>query len=238
MSEWKAKRFWSEARVVADGAGFAVELDGRAVRTPAKAALSLPTRAMAEAVAAEWDAQEGEIRPRSMPVTRAANAAIDKVRIQHAEVAALIAAYGDSDLLCYRAETPPALAGRQAAAWDPLIEWAATRFGARLRPVAGVMHVPQDAQAVRTLAAEVAAFDAFRLTALHDLVGLSGSLVIGLAAIERSFDPADLWRASRIDETWQEELWGVDEEARAQAEAKRDAFLAARRFHDLAQGDV
>ncbi len=237
MSGWKARRFWKEARVVAGETGFAVELDGRPVRTPAKAALRLPTRAMAEAVAAEWNAQQGEVRPATMPVTRAANAAIDKVRVQHAEVAALIAAYGDSDLLCYRAEAPEDLARRQAAAWDPLLDWAARRYGARLVPRCGVMHVPQDVRALRALARQVEAMDPFRLTALHDLVGLSGSLVIGLAAVDDVADMPTLWQLSRIDECWQEERWGIDEEARARAAAKENEFRAAKRFHDLARGN-
>ena len=235
MSGLKAKRFWKEASVVSDGTGYTVELDGRSVRTPAKAALSLPTRALADAVAAEWDAQEDEVRPASMPVTRAANAAIDKVRVQFDEVAAMIAGYGDSDLLCYRAEAPQELVRRQAEAWDPLLEWAERRHGARLVPVTGVMHVPQDAQALRALARQVEAMDPFRLTALHDLVALSGSLVIGLAAVEDFADMETLWRLSRIDETWQEEMWGIDEEASARAATKENEFCNAKRFHDLAR---
>ena len=131
MTGWKRKRFWKQARVVADGDGFAVELDGRPVRTPAKAALRLPGRAMAQAIAAEWDAQEDEIAPATMPFTRTANAAIDKVTPQRAEVAAMLAAYGDSDLLCYRADRPAELVRRQAESWDPALDWAATALGAR-----------------------------------------------------------------------------------------------------------
>ncbi len=235
MSTWKARRFWKSARVTETDEGYSVELDGRPVRTPAKAPLVLPSRAMAEAVAAEWDAQEGEIRPMTMPVTRAANAAIDKVVPQRAEVAEMIAAYGDSDLVCYRAEAPQELTERQAAAWDPLLDWADATFGARLLPVAGVMHSPQHAQALRRLAEPVKAMDPFHLTAFHDLVGLSGSLVIGLAAIHEAEEIGTLWRLSRVDETWQEEHWGIDEEARAQAAAKESEFRAAKRFHDLAQ---
>lgn len=234
MSEWKAKRFWKEAQVVEAEGGFAVELDGRPVRTPLKSAMTLPSRAMAEAVAAEWDAQEGEIKPVSMPVTRAANAAIDKVTRQHGEVAEMLAAYGDSDLLCYRADSPQELVERQAEAWDPLLDWADATFGARLIPVEGVIHAPQNPRALERLAAPVHAMDAFRLTAFHDLVGISGSLVIGLAAIHEVKDIGTLWRLSRIDETWQEEQWGIDEDARAQAAMKESDFYAAKRFHDLA----
>ena len=236
MSQWKAKRFWKEARATEVEGGFAIELDGRPVKTPAKTALIVPTLAMAQAIAAEWDAQEGEINPAAMPVTRAANAALDKVTVQFDEVAELLAAYGDSDLTCYRADGPEELCQRQTAAWDPLLDWADATFGARLTPVAGVMHAPQNAQALEKLAGQVRAMDPFTLTAFHDLVGISGSLVIGLAAIH-DYDEIDaLWRLSRIDETWQEDMWGVDEEAREQAELKESDFCAAKHFHDLAQG--
>lgn len=235
MSEWKMKRFWTSAAVCDAQGGFSVELDGRPVRTPAKASLVLPTRAMAEAVAEEWAAQEGEIRPLTMPVTRGANAAIDKVARQKSAVADAVAAYGDADLTCYRAGSPEGLIERQAAAWDPLLDWADTVLGARLIPVEGVMHMPQDAEALGMLSERVHAMDSFALTAFYDLVSLSGSLVIGFAAIYDLHDPPTLWRMSRIDEDWQAEQWGKDDEAEAQAARKESDFLAAKRFHDLAQ---
>lgn len=233
MSGWKAKRFWKAAAVVPAGGGFGVELDGRPVRTPGKGALVVPTRAMAEAIAAEWDAQEGQIRPLTMPVTRAANSALEKVRPQREGVAAMLADYGDSDLLCYRAPAPEELAARQAEAWDPLLDWAACTFGARLVPVTGVIHAPQPPEALARLREAVLAHDEFALTALHDLVTLSGSLVIGLAAMEGHQPAERLWEISRIDEEWQAALWGRDEEAEAAAALKRAAFLDARRFHEL-----
>ncbi|GAA0308855.1 ATP12 family chaperone protein [Rhodovulum strictum] len=235
MSGWTAKRFWTAADVAEAGDGFTVLLDGRPVRTPAKAEFVLPTRAMAEAAAAEWNAQEGALRPQTMPVTRAANAAIDKVRVQHAEVAALIAAYGESDLICHRAESPAELVARQAAGWDPLLDWARTALGAPLRPGRGVLPCAQPGESLAVLGGRVAAQDAFALTALHDLVALSGSLVIGLAALEGAVAPIErLWDLSRIDETWQQEQWGVDDEAAEVAAARRRDFLQARRFLDLA----
>ncbi|MBY5987424.1 ATP12 family chaperone protein [Roseovarius atlanticus] len=233
MSEWKAKRFWKEAAVVEDEGGYGIRLDGRAVRTPAKAAMIVPTRALAEAVAAEWDAQEDLILPGTMPVTRSANAAIDKVRHQHAEVADMLAGYADTDLLCYRADSPDSLIRRQAEAWDPLLDWAEARYGARLVPVAGVMHRPQEAGALAQFSAQVHAMDNFTLTAFHDLVGLSGSLVIGLAALEEARPAEDLWELSRLDERWQEDQWGIDEEARAVEAVKRAEFLHAKRFSAL-----
>lgn len=230
MSGWARKVFWKEVGVEAAPDGFAVTLDGRGLKTPAKAPLVVPTRDLAALVAAEWEAQEGEIRPETMPATRAANAAIDKVRGQFAEVAGLLTAYGETDLLCYRAEAPLALVERQAAAWDPLLDWAAGRFGVRWVITGGVMHRPQPAETLERLGAHVARYTPFQLTAFHDLVALSGSLVIGLAAAEGQGRAAELWLASRIDEDWQREQWGEDEDASAQAACKRDAFLNAARF--------
>ncbi|ETX14955.1 ATPase [Roseivivax halodurans JCM 10272] len=233
MSEWAAKRFWTAASAEEVEGGHAVRLDGRAVKTPAKAALVVPSRAMAEAIAEEWQAQDERIDPRTMPVTRGANAAIDRVRPQHGEVADMLAAYGDSDLLCYRADAPAELVERQEAAWDPLLDWAAEACGARLAPRTGVMHEGQDPAALERLRTEVHALDAFALAAFHDLVSLTGSLVLGLAAERKAFDPEALWAASRIDEIWQQELWGEDEDALAAAEAKRLAYLDAVRFLSL-----
>lgn len=230
MSGWKRKRFWTEASVEESEGGFAVLLDGRGVKTPAKAPLILPTRALAEMVAAEWAAQEGEIRPETMPATRAANAALDKVGYQFDEVAALLTAYGETDLLCYRAEGPQALVDRQRAAWDPLLDWSAERFGVRWNVTSGVMPAAQPESTLSRLADHVRGFTAFELTAFHDLVAISGSLVIGLAVTEGQAPVADLWSCSRIDEDWQIAQWGEDEDAAALTAAHRASFFAAARF--------
>lgn len=235
MSEWKQKRFWKEANVVPAEGGFTVQLDGRAVKTPATAPLIMPTRAMADAAAKEWNAQEGHIDPRTMPVTRSANAAIDKVIPQQTEVVDLIAAYGESDLLCYRAETPAELVTRQSEGWDPLLAWADAALGAPLLVTAGIIHQEQPAQSVARLHALVHDQTPFALAALHDLVALSGSLVIGLAALHGHAGAEALWQISRIDETWQIEQWGPDEEAAALTETKRQDFLHAMRFFALTQ---
>ena len=237
MSEWKAKRFWKSASVVEAERGFAVELDGRGVKTPAKQPLHLPTRSMAEAIAVEWDAQEGIINPHTMPVTKTANAAIDKVMVQHAEVADMLAAYGDSDLLCYRADTPEELVARQNEHWDPMLDWAEEALGVRLLPRTGVMHIPQDEKAVAVLRDRTHALDPFELAAFHDLVSLSGSLVLGFAAAHGARPVEMLWDTSRLDELWQEEQWGEDEDATALAAIKRAAFLHAVRMFGLAQKD-
>lgn len=233
MSDWKAKRFWKEARVVEKDDGFAVELDNRPVKTPAKRPLHVPTLPFAEMIAAEWDAQEKEIKPETMPATKTANAAIDKVAVQHAEVADMLAAYGDADLLCYRAESPEPLVARQQAQWDPVLDWAAEALGVRLKPRTGVIHAPQDQRALETLRAQTHALTAFELAAFHDLVSLSGSLVLGFATIHGARDARELWDISRLDEHWQIEQWGHDDEAEAHAELKKASFLHAAHMFTL-----
>jgi chaperone required for assembly of F1-ATPase len=230
MTGWAPRRFWTDAEAGPCDGGFTVRLDGRPLRTPAKAAMVLPTSALAEAVAGEWRAQDREVRPLTMPCTRAANVAIDRVAPQFAEVAAGIAAYGGSDLLCYRAEVPQALAARQAAAWDPLLAWAAGTLAAPLAVHAGVVPRPQPADSLARLAAGVTALDPFRLTALADLVALSGSLVIGLAVLRRHVAPEAAWQASRIDEDWQVEHWGDDAESAAADQRRHGDFLQAARL--------
>ncbi|MFU8778080.1 MAG: ATP12 family chaperone protein [Roseovarius sp.] len=235
MSEWKAKRFWKEAGVVEEADGFGVRLDGRVVRSPAKAPLIVPTRALAAAIAAEWDAQEGRVDPGTMPYTRSANAAIDKVARQKPEVAEMLAAYGDSDLICYRASGPVELVEKQAAAWNPLLDWTESVLSAKLLPVESVVHVPQDAQALARLKAHVEALDIWALTAFHDLVSLSGSLVIGFAALDGFYPVETLWTLSRVDEIWQAEQWGRDDEAEEMAARKQSDFIHAKRFYDLSR---
>ena len=227
MSEWAAKRFWTDVTVEPEGDGFAIRLDGRAVKTPAKVALTVPSDALAEAIAQEWRAIKEKIDPNVMPFTRSANAAIDKVAVQFDAVADMLAAYGGSDLLCYRAETPDALTARQAEGWGPLLDWANDTFGARLVTTPGLMPIAQDDAALAALRAPLFESCAFELTALHDLIALSGSLVLGLAVAHGRLTPDAAWDLSRIDERWQAEQWGDDEDAMALAEIKRTAFVHA-----------
>lgn len=233
MSGWKAKRFWQAATAEPCEGGFTVRLDGRAVKTPAKAAFVLPTLAMAEAAAREWDAQTGVVKPETMPVTRTANSAIDKLGQQRDEVAGLLAAYGASDLLCYRATGPEALIARQAAGWDPLLSWSAEVLGAPLQVTAGIVPVAQPGESLVRLRAEVDAFDAFRLAAFHDFVAITGSLILALAITRGRISAAEAFDLSRIDESWQTEFWGVDEDAAALEAAKRQALLEAEQFYAL-----
>ncbi len=224
---WAARRFWTRAEARETGDGWQVYLDERALRTPGKHVLVLPTRALAEGIAAEWNAQGAFIRPETMPLTRAANSAIERVAPQHAEVAAMLADYATTDLLSHRAGHPPALAEAQAAEWQPLLDWLADRYGARLAVTAGIMPVAQDPQALARLAAVVAEFGPFGLTALHDLVTLPGSLALGLAVAEGRITAAEAHRLSRLDEAHQAATWGRDEEAEEAAAARLAALLAA-----------
>jgi chaperone required for assembly of F1-ATPase len=235
MTEWRRRRFWTKAAPRAEPEGWSVLLDDRPLRTPAKAPLVLPTEALARAVAGEWQAQDDEIEPLSMPHTRSANTAIDRVAPQHDEVVEIVAAYGETDLICHRAEGPDTLSLRQAEAWDPLLDWARSGLQAPLTVTTGIVPVAQPAGSLAALGDRVAAEDAFGLAALHDLVALSGSLVIGLAAIDGVLPVEELWRRSRIDETWQESQWGVDEEAAAAATRRREDFLHAARFYGLSR---
>ncbi len=233
MTGWTPKRFWTDVAVRPEGQGFTVSLDGRPVRTPLKAPRVVPTRAFAEEVAAEWRAQGEVLDSRTMPATRLANAAIDKVAPQRAEVASNLAGYGASDLLSHRADGPERLVERQRAAWDPVLAWAAEALGAPLATGAGIMPVAQDPDALARLAARVEAIPPFRLAAFHDLVALSGSLVLALAATEGWLAPEEAWSLSRLDEDYQAEEWGQDEEAAEAAAARRAAFLDAARFWRL-----
>jgi chaperone required for assembly of F1-ATPase len=222
-----------ETRLVADDRGdgwWGVALDGKPVRTPARRELAVPNEALAAAIAAEWDAQLEDIRPATMPLTRLAATAIDRTSAQRDLVAAETAGYAGTDLVCYRAESPPALTARQHAVWQPLIDWAATRYDAALAVTTGVVPTPQSSAALRAFAAAVAAQDDFRLTALHTLTAASGSLVIALAILEGRLDAEAAFAASQLDETFQIETWGEDPEAAARRRALAADIAAAARF--------
>ncbi len=236
MSEWKAKRFWESVDTEASGGGYSVLLDGRSVRTPLRAPLLLPTQAMADAVAEEWQGQVETVDPLSMPGTRSANAAIDKVTVQHGEVAAMLAAYAETDLLCHRATYPEGLIEQQKKAWDPVLAWAEQTYGVPLTVTSGVLPALHPSDSLTVYSEIVSGYRPFSLTALHDLVGLSGSLLLGLYVANALADPEVVWRLSRIDEDWQISQWGEDEEAVAEAKIKRGSFLHAARFLTLAGG--
>lgn len=227
------RRFWTAAAAQPVPSGWTVALDGRPIRTPAGAPLHLPTAALARAIAAEWDAQPETLDPQALPLTRAANTALDRVAPRRPEVAAEIAAYAAADLLAHRAPGPAALIARQAALWDPPLHWAARSLNARLILTEGVMPVDQPPAALAALAAAVDAFEPFALTALHELTALSGSVVLGLAVAHRALAPETAWEAAILDEAFQAAQWGEDPEAACRRALRRAAFLEARAFLDL-----
>ncbi len=235
MSEWALRRFWSKATAAETDDGWSVLLDARPLRTPAKRVLTAPTQGLAEAVAAEWDAQEGEVNPAKMPMTRLANSALDKVATQHAVVATLVADYGGSDLLCYRADGPQQLVDRQMTLWDPLLEWVANTHGIVLEVQTGLMPVAQPRESLQRIHNHTQDLSNHVLTGFHDLVSLSGSWVIGYAALTEHMPVDALWDIALIDEIWQAEQWGEDEEAMEVRANKRNAFLDALRFTQLAR---
>lgn len=227
------KRFYKTAAVRAADGGHDIALDDRPVRTPAKNALVVPTPALAEAIAQEWNEQGEKIEPRSMPLTGLANAAIDRVGPDHAGFVRGLSVYGETDLLCYRADTPDSLVRRQAEHWDPLLAWARTRYDIDFAIAHGIVHKAQPAETVERLRAAVEARDGFALAALSPLVTISGSLVIALALAEGAVDLESAWSAATVDETWQAEQWGEDAEEAKRLAARRIDFDAAYRFLTL-----
>lgn len=227
------RRFYSSVAVIERNGGFGITLDGRPLRTPAKADLSLPTRALAEAVAEEWRVQEGPINPHGMPLTRLASTAIDRIAPDRAPVVDDLAGYAETDLLCYRAGDQPELAARQAEAWQPLLDWAAERFGVRLAITGDISPLPQSAEAMDALRAAVEALKPMMLAGLHAATAAAGSVVVGLALAEGLIDAERAFEISALDESFQIERWGEDSEAVARRRAVLEDLRAAARFMAL-----
>jgi len=227
------KRFYRHAEPAKRAGGYAITLDGKPIKTPGKRDLLVPSGALAAAIAEEWNAQETEVRVAKMPLTRLATTAVDRVATQRDAIVRQTANYAATDLVCYRATHPPALAARQQAVWQPLIDWAALRYDAPLVVTSGVIPKTQSAESLRAFAAAVAEQDDFSLTALHVATAACGSLVIGLALVEGHLDAEEAFAASQLDESFQIEAWGEDAE---QAERRRSLaadIQAAARFISL-----
>ncbi|MCC7271314.1 MAG: ATPase [Alphaproteobacteria bacterium] len=228
------KRVYERVGVAPDAEGWHVLLDDRPLRTPGRELLAMPTAGLAQAVAAEWAEQGEVVRPHAMPLMQLAATAIDRVRpARHAMVDA-VARYAQTDLVCYRADAPPALVARQHAAWQPLVDWAALVHDAALRVVYGVMPEEQPAAALAALRTAVAAHDEWRLAALSVATSGAGSLVIGLALLAGRIDAGQAWEASQLDELFQVEQWGEDAEAAERRAALRAELAATERFARLA----
>ena len=215
------KRFYKDVSVAPSDGGFAVLLDGRSVKTPARNTLVLPTEKLASAIAAEWRAQGDEVIATSMPLLRLANAVIDGVAVNRESVIDAILRFGENDLTCYRAHQPPDLVARQREGWDPLLAWARQKFGADMLVADGITHVDQSPETLSVLRGAMAGYGPFTLAGLHVVTSVAGSLVLGLAVVEGEISGAHAFALSRIDEIYQAEKWGEDAEA-----AKRATALA------------
>lgn len=227
------KRFYKEAAVTDVNGGFGITLDGRAIKTPAGKSLVVPTKALAEAIAAEWGAQSDEVDPQAMPLMQLAGTAIDRVSGVRDGLIDGLLRYVDTDLLCYRASQPPELVQRQTEVWQPLLDWAEETFGAHLKVVEGVLPVPQDEAAKTGFAAAMSDMDDWRLTALAELVGVTGSIVVGFAMYAGALDGAQGFKVCHLDEDHQIERWGEDAEAMARREHVREELQHAVTFLSL-----
>jgi chaperone required for assembly of F1-ATPase len=220
------KRFYAAVDVAAVADGFAVTLDGKPVLTPSRKALVVPARQIAEAMAAEWAAQQDVINPVTMSLTRLANSVIDAVVDRIDAVAGDAAKYLETDLLFYRAGHPEALVEREGQHWDPVLSWAATTLGAHFILAQGIMHVHQPAQAIAVARAALPD-DAWSIAAVHILTTLTGSALLALALFHRVLTPDEVWRAAHVDEDWNSEQWGTDAEVEARRAARLVDFRAA-----------
>ena len=233
------KRFYTDTGVEPEDGGFRVLLDGKPIRTPAKAMLVIPTRPLAEAIAGEWREvpDKAEIKAGHLPLTRLATTGTDRVASQRQRVIDDTAKYAESDLLCYRAGEPESLVARQGAVWQPLLDWAAERYGARLSLVSGTTFVAQPAEALTSLRSAVARHGDLALSALFNLTHIAGSLVIALAVSERRLSAADAFAAAQLDELYQIERWGEDPIAAKRHAGIRHDLDAGARFLALLAGE-
>ena len=221
------RRFYRSAAIAEHGQGFAVTLDGRQARTPGKNPLVVAIRAVAEALAAEWQGQGEKIDPATMPLTRIANSAIDRVAGEMESVRAEIVKYAGSDLVCYRGEGPASLLAAQEAAWGPVLAWVRGALGARFVLVAGIVAVDQPAESLKAVEAALADLDPLRLAAVHVVTTLTGSALIALAVLNGALTPEEAWAAAHVDEDWQMDQWGRDEMALARRAARWREMQAA-----------
>ena len=237
MSEWKQKRFWKNVDVVSSETKFFIKLDDKILKTPAKKQMMLPTEALAKKVASEWDEQVEEIDPTKMPFTKSSNAALDKVSEQFEEVSSLLGEYGDTDLLYYRADSPPELQNRQKTGWDPIVNWAENTFKVQIYCGTGIVYIPQNEKLISEIRIKINNLSIFELTAFYDMVSITGSLILGLAIINGRLSAEEAYQLSQIDEQWQLEQWGEDEEAQVASNQKNISILHSEEFFALSDGN-
>jgi len=229
------KRFYKDVAVTDEGGRAGLLLDGKPVRTPGKAPLSVPTKPLAEAIAEEWRAQGEHIDPRTMPLTKLANSAIDGIAGRTEAVIDDIMAHARADLLCYRASGPQGLLAAQASHWDPVVAWAKDALDAPLNLAEGIVHVAQPDASIAAIRKELDGADAFALAALHVMTSLTGSALLALAVAKKRLDPDAAWEAAHVDEDFQISQWGEDAEAKDRREARKRDFDAAARALELSE---
>jgi chaperone required for assembly of F1-ATPase len=227
------KRFYNDVAIKDEGHGVGVLLDGKPVRTPAKAPFVVPHKALAEAIGDEWRGQGARIDPATMPLTRLANSVIDGVKGHEGAVIGDILNYAGSDLICYRAEGPKGLVTLQTKHWDPIVAWAKRDLGVPMRLAEGVMHVAQAPSSLDAIGSRLSEFDSWSLAALHVMTGLSGSALLALATALGRLSPEEAWAAAHVDEDWQISQWGEDEEAKQRRANRWRDFAAAARMVEL-----
>lgn len=218
------KRFYKSVEYAKKDGSYAILLDGRPISTPARAPLAVPIEKLARIMVAEWDAQGDKIDPDTMPMTKRANTAIDRVRGREKEVVADIVSYAGTDLLCYRAESPEGLIENQCARWDPVLEWARDEIGAPLNIQTGISHIDQPEASVAAISRNLEGFDYLSLTPLHTMTTLTGSALLVLAHVRGRLKAGEVWAAAHVDEDWQIAKWGEDSEAQARRAVRRAEF--------------
>ena len=235
MTASPARRFYKKVAVTGTAAPFSVTLDERSLRTPLKRALDLPTRRLAEAVASEWAAQAEKIDPHSMPYTKLANTALDRVAGDRERIMSQIVDFAGSDLVCYRAEKPRDLIERQARAWQPVLDWARAAFAAEFLVTEGIVHIEQPSRSLGAMRDYLGGKSPWALTALHNMTTLTGSALIAAMACDGAILPAEAWLAAHVDEDWQIEQWGSDEEAGHRRDYRKREFDICLRFCELSR---
>ncbi len=221
----KSKRFYKVVSVERQDDGFGLHLDGRPVKTPLKSALMMPTEGLAQAVAAEWESQEEHIDPSSMLLTKLCNTALDRVGEDRARIVDEIVDYANADLLCYRAQGPQELLTRQCELWDPVLDWAASELGARFLITEGVVHQNQDDVCLKAFRRFVDDLSDHAIAGYHNAMTMTGSAVLAAAAMKGRLNSEEAWSLAHVDEDWQIEHWGADEEEAARRAGRREEFL-------------
>tara|TARA_B110000240_G_scaffold195456_1_gene245156 strand:+ start:249 stop:965 length:717 start_codon:yes stop_codon:yes gene_type:complete len=224
------KRFWKKATVVEVLGGYGIELDGQRLQTPSKLPLIVVFRVIADAIASEWMAQVDLVNPSAMPATRMANSVIDKVIVNQDAIVEMLSEYSGSDLLCYRAISPQSLIDAQGIVWNPLLDWSAKKMLAPMNVTSGVMYIEQPATSIDVYRSKLKEMNPYQLAGVHDLITISGSVIIPMALISNHLSIDQAWIASSVDEIWQEKQWGPDAEAKEARGKKRLDFEFAFNF--------